>query len=84
MYLRFRSCYIWNMKKEREPETMEEYLFQKARKQVEKKKGFFNHLAAFLAVGFFFAAMNIFTFNEEDTIWFVFPMLPWSIGLIIH
>jgi len=57
-------------------------IYQEAKKRVKAKKGFFSHLTAFIATGFFFFAMNMFT--SPGDIWFVFPMLPWSIGLIIH
>lgn len=56
-----------------------------ARTRVKKKKGFYKHLAAFIGVGFFFFAMNMVTMSDGDyELWFFFPMLPWSVGLIIH
>lgn len=64
---------------------MNDQIEQQAKKRVKRKKGFYNHLAAFIGVGFFFFAMNIFTlFEEGPEIWFFFPLLPWSVGLIIH
>ena len=64
---------------------MNEQIVHQAQKRVKQKKGFYKHLAAFIGVGFFFFAMNIFTlFEEGPEIWFFFPLLPWSIGLIIH
>lgn len=56
-----------------------------AQKRVHKKKQFYKHLAAFISVGFFFFAINLVTIADGDyELWFFFPMLPWSIGLIIH
>lgn len=56
-----------------------------AQKRVKKKKQFYAHLAAFIGVGFFFFAINLATLADGDfELWFFFPMLPWSIGLIIH
>jgi hypothetical protein len=64
---------------------MSDPILQQAQKRVKQKKGFFKHLAAFVGVGFFFFAMNMFTLVEEGPeIWFFFPLLPWSVGLIIH
>lgn len=60
----------------------EEALYLAAKKQVKKKKGFYGHLASFLAVGFFFLTMNLLTSPHET--WWPFPLLPWSIGLIMH
>lgn len=64
---------------------MSDQIVNQAQKRVKQKKGFYKHLAAFIGVGFFFFAMNIFTlFEEGPEIWFFFPLLPWSVGLIIH
>lgn len=64
---------------------MSDQITRQAQKRVKQKKGFYKHLAAFIGVGFFFFAMNIFTlFEEGPEIWFFFPLLPWSVGLIIH
>lgn len=66
----------------------EQQIYKQAKKRVEKKKGFYKHLSAFIAVGFFFMAMNLLTFFSGDAdarvLWFFYPMLPWSIGLLIH
>lgn len=61
---------------------MEDPTYRAARKQVKKKKGFYVHLAVYLAVGLFFFLMNIAT--DPNDMWFFFPMLPWLIGLAIH
>ena len=66
----------------------EKHIYKQAKKRVEKKKGFYKHLSVFIAVGFFFLAMNLVTFFNGDAdgpnLWFFYPMLPWSIGLLIH
>lgn len=63
----------------------DQQIFKKARQRVEKKKGFYKHLSAFIAVAFFFLAINMASFFSGDTtLWFFFPMLPWGIGLLIH
>jgi len=56
--------------------------YKRAKKKVKLKKGFFKHLSAYLAVGSFFLALNLITSPYD--LWFIFPMLPWSVGLIIH
>ena len=61
---------------------MKEDIYQEAKKQVKKKKGFYVHMAVYLSVGLFFLLMNVATFDGEW--WFFFPMLPWGIGLSIH
>ena len=63
---------------------MEKKIYKQAKKRVNAKKGFYAHLVTFIAVGFFFFAINILTWQESRELWFFFPLLPWSIGLIIH
>jgi len=56
--------------------------YQQARKTVRKKKAFYQHLGAYLAViGF------LFTVNVMDglwELWFIYPAAGWGIGLAIH
>ncbi len=62
--------------------NLDEALYEEARKRVKKKKGFYGHLSAFIAVGLFFFIMNMSTSPNE--LWFPFPMMGWGIGLVIH
>lgn len=57
-------------------------LYDKARKKVKNKAGFFVHLAVFIPVGIFLFLLNMFT--SPDILWFHFPMLCWGLGLAIH
>lgn len=64
---------------------MEDYIRKRAYQQVKKKKGFYSHLAVFISVGIFFFLINVLSMDNGDTeLWFFFPLLPWSIGLLIH
>jgi len=63
---------------------MEQELLEIAKKRVAKKKGFYGHLAAYVAVGAFFFAMNMVSFEESERYWWFFPMMPWGIGVLIH
>jgi hypothetical protein len=62
----------------------EQALHRAARKRVKAKKGFYAHLASYLAVGAFFLAMNLITLGGSREIWFFYPLLPWGVGLLIH
>lgn len=53
-----------------------------ARKRVKKKKSFYQHLGSYMSVGLFFFLLNVVTSFGDW--WFFYPMLPWSIGLMIH
>ena len=78
----------WGSNTQEELIMDEQRIYKQAKQKVEKKKGFYKHLSAFIAVGFFFVAMNVATFFNGDAdaphLWFFYPMLPWSIGLLIH
>ncbi len=60
----------------------EEDFYKKAEKRVNDKKGFFIHLGTFIPVGIFLFALNM--FSSPNTLWFVYPMLSWGVGLAIH
>ena len=55
---------------------------EQARKQARKEKEFYGHLASYLVVNAFFAAVNLLT--DPGSIWFIFPMLGWGVGLVSH
>lgn len=55
-----------------------------AKLRVKKKKGFYGHFAAYLACGAFFFGLNMATMGGKDDVWFMFPLLPWGIGILIH
>jgi hypothetical protein len=53
-----------------------------AEKRIEELKGYYSHLAAYVAVNLFLIAINV--MNWEGEIWFVYPLFGWGIGLFIH
>lgn len=55
---------------------------QHARQRVKELKGYYQHLGAYLAVNGFLLALNLVTWS--GTVWFVYPLLGWGIGLAIH
>ena len=64
---------------------MSDPVLRLAKKRVKQKRGFFVHLSTFIATGFFFFALNMATMDPWDPeLWFFFPLLPWSVGVIIH
>ncbi|MCB0663288.1 MAG: 2TM domain-containing protein [Saprospiraceae bacterium] len=54
---------------------MTDNAYDKARKNVKRKKGFYKHLAAYIIINTFFLITNGFEFG---------PWLPWGIGLAFH
>lgn len=53
-----------------------------AKKHIKELKGFYEHLAAYIGVNLMLVGINLFT--GPGTLWFIFPMLGWGIGLICH
>ncbi len=60
--------------------TEEEFL--KAKKRVKAKKAFYQHLMSYAIVNLFLLALNLIT--SPGSLWFVFPMLGWGVGLAFH
>ena len=60
----------------------EEELYERARKRVEEKKGFYTHLIAYIAVNILL--IIIWAVTGAGFPWFVFPLGGWGIGLILH
>ena len=61
----------------------EEEIYQQAKKRVEEKKGFFNHLAVYLIVNIVLVLIWAFPAGGGYP-WFVWPLGGWGIGLIFH
>lgn len=56
--------------------------YERARKRVKEKKGFYSHFTTYVIMGVFFFTLNILT-SPWDW-WFYWPMLGWGIGLASH
>ncbi len=60
---------------------MREDIYFEAKKIVKKKKGFYRHLGAYIAVN---VVMFCVIFFQEGTFEWLFPASFWGIGLFIH
>lgn len=56
--------------------------YDQAKKQVQKLKGFYIHLCIYIVVNLGLFLLNLFV--SSDTIWFIYPLLGWGIGVIGH
>ncbi|MEO1517797.1 MAG: 2TM domain-containing protein [Bacteroidota bacterium] len=56
--------------------------YELAKKKVEKKKGFYQHLTTYVSVIGVLALINLFT--TPGRFWFIFPALAWGISIAIH
>jgi hypothetical protein len=62
--------------------TSEEEIYREARRRVQAKKGFYVHLAVYLAVNALLVA--IWATSPGRHPWFLWPALGWGIGLAFH
>jgi hypothetical protein len=60
----------------------EEELYEKALKRVEAKIGFYKHLAVYVGVNLLLVIINL--LSSRHSIWFIWPLFGWGIGLFIH
>ena len=60
----------------------EQARYQAAKKQVEEIKGFYFHLVTYFLVNTFLIVINLLT--SPEYLWFIWPLMGWGIGLIIH
>ncbi len=56
--------------------------YQRAKKRVQKKFGFFIHLAVYIAVSVLLIIINLSTSTEY--MWFMWPLIGWGIGICFH
>ncbi|MEJ2105910.1 MAG: 2TM domain-containing protein [Acidiferrobacteraceae bacterium] len=56
--------------------------YQKAKKRVEAKIGFYVHLAVYVAVNTLLIIINLLTSSQY--LWFKWPLMGWGIGLFFH
>lgn len=56
--------------------------YQKAKKRVEAKIGFYIHLAVYLGVNILLIIINLTTSTQH--LWFKWPLIGWGIGVFFH
>ena len=56
--------------------------YEKARKRVEAKIGFYIHLGIYVAVNILLVIINLLTSREY--LWFKWPLMGWGIGVLFH
>lgn len=56
--------------------------YEKAKKRVEAKMGFYVHLVIFVAVNILLIIINYTT--SPQYLWFKWPLIGWGIGILFH
>jgi hypothetical protein len=56
--------------------------YQKAKKRVEARIGFYIHLAVYVAVNMLLIIINLLTSSQY--LWFIWPLMGWGIAVFFH
>ncbi len=56
--------------------------YEKAKKRVEAKIGFYIHLAVYIGVNVLLIVINLTT--SPQYLWFLWPLFGWGIGVFFH
>jgi len=56
--------------------------YEEAKKRVSEIRGFYQHLLAYAVINPALAAINI--LSSPQYLWFVWPLLAWGIGVVLH
>ena len=56
--------------------------YQRTKKRVEAKLGFYIHLAVYIAVNILLVIINVST--TPQFLWFKWPLIGWGIGVFFH
>ena len=56
--------------------------YQKAKKRVEAKIGFYIHLAVYVGVNILLILINFLTSSQY--LWFKWPLIGWGVGVFFH
>ena len=64
-------------------EKSEQELYEKARKRVEEKKGFYTHIVVYIAVNILLVLIWAFP-ADGGYPWFLWPLGGWGIGIFFH
>lgn len=56
--------------------------YERIERKIEEKLGFYIHLAAYILVNGLLIAINLMA--SPGTYWFVWPLIGWGVGVILH
>lgn len=56
--------------------------YERIEQKVEEKLGFYIHLVAYMLVNGLLIAINLIA--TPGTYWFIWPLIGWGVGLVLH
>ena len=57
-------------------------IYQRAKRRVEAKIGFYIHLTVYVGVNVLLIIINLFTSPQH--LWFIWPLMGWGVGIVFH
>ena len=57
-------------------------VYERAKKRVEAKVGFYRHLTVYIAVCVLLIIINFSTSTEY--LWFIWPLMGWGLAVVLH
>jgi hypothetical protein len=60
----------------------EQTRYEEAKKRVEAIRGFYLHVVSYLVVNVALVIINLLT--SPEYLWFIWPLIGWGVGLVIH
>lgn len=60
----------------------EQARYQEAKRHVKQIRGFYFHLVSYFLVNAVLVVINLIT--SPEYLWFIWPLIGWGIGLIMH
>ena len=60
----------------------EQTRYEEAKKRVEVIRGFYLHVVGYLVVNVALVIINLLT--SPEYLWFIWPLIGWGVGLVIH
>lgn len=66
----------------RDDRRKDAFKYREAKKRVEAKKEFYQHITVFVVMSVFFFTLNIIT--APYALWFYWPIIGWGIGVLFH
>lgn len=61
---------------------MEKDRYAQAQRRVKELRGFYTHLFTYIVVNIVLIGINL--TSSPETIWFIYPLLGWGIGVAAH
>lgn len=63
---------------------MESKKYEKAQRKVEDLRSFYMHSIVYVFVNTMLIVINVKTYKQSESWWFIYPLIGWGVGLAIQ